>query len=91
MLLVERLNVLTVLVLFGLESLLAAPQSQKPWYNIEEAEHHFKEFLVKYNKHYATKQEMEKRFQIFKKNLQIINEKNNDEEETAIFGKYKYF
>ncbi|RVE49207.1 hypothetical protein evm_006099 [Chilo suppressalis] len=66
------------------ELVLSAPQPV--FYNIEDAGNLFQEFMVNFNKQYATLEEKQRRLQVFTKNLEIINRKNADENESAVFG-----
>jgi cathepsin F len=45
-------------------------------YDLADAENLFNDFIVKYNKQYKNEDEKRTKFEIFKHNLQILNEKN---------------
>lgn len=59
-------------------------------FSIEDADRLFEDFIQKFGKKYAHETEKEKRFQIFKKNLEIVN-RMNKEQTDAVFGKHLHY
>ncbi|XP_047987085.1 crustapain-like [Leguminivora glycinivorella] len=56
-----------------------------PQYDLEKAEEHFADFIEKYDKKYESAEEIQKRFEIFKKRLENINEWNKNNKYTNVW------
>ncbi|XP_028167653.1 thiol protease aleurain-like [Ostrinia furnacalis] len=80
----------TVLKMFPLVVLLCclgalvSSAPQKVFYSVNEAPSYFEDFMQTYNKVYSSEAEKQTRFEIFKKNLEMINEQNQIDD--AVFG-----
>ncbi|XP_063529975.1 procathepsin L-like [Cydia strobilella] len=61
---------------FSLVMVRAVQDSTKPYYNLAHAEQHFTAFIDKYEKHYESAEEYNRRFETFKKKLSLINHWN---------------
>ncbi|XP_063839072.1 uncharacterized protein LOC135088119 [Ostrinia nubilalis] len=55
---------------------LVSSAPQKVFYSVNEAPSYFEEFMQTYNKVYSSEAEKQARFEIFKKNLEKLNEQN---------------
>ncbi|KAL0895151.1 hypothetical protein ABMA27_013602 [Loxostege sticticalis] len=64
---------------------LVSSAPQKPFYNIEDAVSLFEDFIKTYNKEYTSEVEKQARYEIFKNNLEDINERNQNSK-SAVFG-----
>ena len=53
-------------------------------------DHHFISYVAKFGKHYATKEEFEMRGEIFKKNLNFINQNNARKDVTYTLAPNKF-
>ncbi|XP_049849541.1 crustapain-like [Schistocerca gregaria] len=72
-------------LLKGLNQMLSAPPS------LEVAQHHeFSMFILKYSKTYKDEEEYMKRLEIFKQNLEVINEHNRRVDSTYSLGVTKF-
>ncbi|XP_026753470.2 uncharacterized protein LOC113513681 [Galleria mellonella] len=77
--------VLTILFLYGGSALAVSKLPDKILYDVNQAETLFDQFMQTYDKQYTSKEEKQKKLNVFKENLQIINEKNA-EQSLAVFG-----
>lgn len=68
---------------------LVSSAPQKVFYNVEDAQNHFENFVQKYNKTYKSEEERQERFEIFKNNLVKLNELNKNSTLT-IHGKVSF-
>ncbi|XP_063839071.1 uncharacterized protein LOC135088118 [Ostrinia nubilalis] len=63
---------------------LVSSAPQKVFYSVNEAPSYFEDFMQTYNKVYSSEAEKQARFEIFKKNLEKLNEQNQMDD--AVFG-----
>lgn len=73
-------SVLLICFLGGLVS--SAPR----YFDPEDADTHFEYFMKTYNKVYSSEEEKQMRFEIFKTNLAMVNERNR-KQNSDVYGK----
>lgn len=67
---------LTLLSLCAGAALAASAQPDEHLYDLEDAQSHFDQFVRDFDRQYADEKEKQTRFEIFKQNLQEINDMN---------------
>lgn len=75
---------LAVYIISNVASAASVPHYEKIYYDLNDADNLYKEYLIKHNKHYNP-EEYKKRFEIFKETLRYVNENNKIYPQT-VFG-----
>lgn len=64
--------------------------SNKPHFNLNEADKHFEQYVKDFNKEYKDEEDKRIHYEAFVKNLEKINKLNSNESGTATFGLNKF-